>query len=134
PIVKDLLIREGTVDRKRLIARLYKDGGEYTLRLLVLGLRFGAAPEDSDLVQALGSFQQPLAIAALRSVIQRCNTNEYRDEEAQAAIEALHRIGTEESRGLLWEIVQKRTCLLPLYRRELRTFTEKRLSTTPARN
>jgi len=134
PIVKDLLIRDDTVDRNRLIARLSKDGGDYSLRLLVLGLRFGTAPEDTALVQALGSFQQPLAIAALRAIIQRCNTNEYRSEEAQAAIEALHRIGTEESRGLLWEIVQKRTCLLPLYRRELRTFTEKRLSKSLARN
>ena len=127
PICKTILTEGTDSERSRLIQRLTRDGSANALRLLVLGLHYGRQPENTDVLNALSEFKQPLAVAVLRSVIHRNNTRSVRREEASAAIDSLHSIGTEEAWALLWEIVQKRVLVLPLFRRMLRKMAEQKL-------
>ena len=127
PICKTILTEGTDLERSRLIQRLTRDGSDNALRLLVLGVNYGREPENTDVINGLSEFKQPLAVAVLRSVIHCSNTKSVRREEVSAAIDSLHGIGTDEAWSVLWEIVQKRVLLLPLFRRELRKMAEEKL-------
>jgi len=117
--------------RARLIARLRRDRTESALRLLVLGLRDSHSQRDPGLIDALADFQHPLAVGALREVIHRNNVERaLSTDEVTTALRGLARMGTEDSSAFLWEVVERRAWLLPLYRRELRSLALRILEST----
>jgi len=120
PIVKEILVAGPAGDRSDLIARLRAEGSRKALRLLVLGMPFGGGECDRELLEAVGSFDDPLAVAALREVVHRSNTGGTRLAEAGAALEALARMALEEGRAFLREVASARRLGLRLYRRALR--------------
>jgi hypothetical protein len=126
PICKEIIAEGPPQDRNHLIERLRQEGTETALRLLVLGMTQGDEC-DPELVQALSGFRHPLAVAALREIVHRCNTKAIPAESAEAALQSLHRIGTEESWRFLWEVVQSRCLFLPIYRRDLRILAARTL-------
>jgi len=119
-ICKEIIAEGPEEARGRLIERLRRDGSETALRLLILGLPFGSRPCEPELLAALGTFQHPLAAAALREVVHHCNVDGARMEEAERALQALHAMGTADSRAFLREIATQRYALLSVYRRPLR--------------
>jgi hypothetical protein len=119
-ICKEILSGRATEDRTALIGRLTERGTDSSLRMLILGLPYGDNECDEELLNALAAFQHPLALAALREVIYRNNGNECNREEVGRAIRAVRQMGTKDSDEFLWEIIQAKSALLPMYRREVR--------------
>jgi hypothetical protein len=126
PICKEVIAEGPAQDRNHLIERLRQEGTETALRLLVLGMTQGDEC-DPELVHALSGFRHPLAVAALREIVHRCNTKAIPASAAEAALQSLHRLGTEESWRFLWEVVQSRCLFLPVYRRDLRVLAARTL-------
>ena len=120
PICKDILTEGSRQDRGRLIERLKAEGNETALRLLVLGMPYGDTPCDQQLLEALAAFRYPLAVSTLREIVHRNNLRQVRSGEVSTAFQALSRIGMEEGRAFLREVVQRRIFTLPFYRKELR--------------
>ena len=119
-ICKEILATGSAKDQALLIKRLKDDGSETALRLLVLGMPYDTAC-DPQLLMAISKFRNPLAVAALREIVHRSNTSSVQPEEAGTALQALYSMGSEDGRAFLWEVLQSRRCLLPMYRRELRS-------------
>jgi len=104
-----------------LIRRLRRAGTDTALRLLVIGMPYGDNATDPELVLALGRFGSPLACAALREVVHRSNTCEFREPEARAALQALRDMRDTEGTEFLEEIAEGRTGLvMHRYVRKLR--------------
>jgi hypothetical protein len=120
-ICREILSEGSKDDRAVLIRRLRRAGTETALRLLVLGMPYGDTDTDPELLLALGRFGSPLARAALREVVHRSNTCEFREPEARAALQALRDMRDTESTEFLEEVVKSRTgLLLHKYSRKLR--------------
>jgi len=119
-ICKEILAEGPAQDRNHLIERLRHDGTETALRILLMGMSYGDGGTDLDLLRALSAFPHPLAIAALREAVHRCNIGSARTTVAAAAMEALSALGTEESRAFLREIIRNRKLLLRIFRKPLR--------------
>jgi len=121
-ICKEILATGSDKDQALLIKRLKDDGSETALRLLVLGMPYDYDHAcDPQLLMAISKFRNPLAVSALREIVHRSNTMTVQPEEAGAALQALYSMGSEDGRAFLWEVLQSRRCLFPIYRRELRT-------------
>ncbi len=120
PIAKEILARGPSRDRVELISRLRRDGSSKALRILVIGMPFGGGNCDRELLRALGSFDHPLAVGALREVVHRSNTGELRSAEASAALHSLSRMTRKESLDFIHEVAGARRLGIPLYRDGLR--------------
>ncbi|MHC4932241.1 MAG: hypothetical protein ACYTGV_08640, partial [Planctomycetota bacterium] len=127
-ICKEILTEGPAADRGALINRLKDEQNETALRLLVLGMPPSDETCDELLLRALSGFRHPLAVAALREIVHRSNTRDVRVGEALSAMRALAVTRLEEGHAFLWEVIQKRSCFLPLYRRPLRQFASQLLS------
>jgi hypothetical protein len=127
-ICKEILTEGPAADRGVLINRLKDEKNETALRLLVLGMPPSDETCDELLLRALAGFRHPLAVAALREIVHRSNTSDVRVGEALSAMRALAVTRMEDGHAFLWEVVQKRSCLLPLYRKPLRQFASQLLS------
>ncbi len=119
-ICKEILAEGPAQDRNHLIERLRHDGTETALRILLMGMSYGDGGHDLDLLRALSAFPHPLAVAALREAVHRCNIGCARTTVAAAAMEALSALGTDESRAFLREIIRNRKLLLRIFRKPLR--------------
>ncbi|MEM8883081.1 MAG: hypothetical protein AAGD14_03340 [Planctomycetota bacterium] len=117
-ICKEILADGPPLARARLIERLQREGSETSLRLLILGLPFGGRSCEAELLEALASFDHPLADGALRDVIYRCNISGERLEEGVMAMQALS--ARPSARGFIREVGSRRYALLHVYRRTLR--------------
>jgi hypothetical protein len=127
-ICKEILTEGPAAERGALINRLKDEKNETALRLLVLGVPPSDETCDELLLRALSGFRHPLALAALREIVHRSNTRDVRVGEALSAMRALAVTRMEEGHAFLWEVVQKRSCFLPLYRKPLRQFATQLLS------
>jgi predicted transcriptional regulator len=111
-ICREILSEGSKEDRAVLIRRLRRAGSETALRLLVLGMPYGDAAIDPELLLALGRFGSPLAHAALREVVHRNNTCEFREPESRAALQALRDTRDPESMEFLEEVTRARAGLV----------------------
>jgi hypothetical protein len=125
PVCKQILTEGTRAERMRLVDRLAQDGSAKALRLLVLGVTYDEEPCDPELIRGLGAFRHPLAVAVLRELVQRSNTEGVRWHEAASALAALHETGTDEARQFLRAVVGHKSLLLPLYRHELRVLASR---------
>jgi hypothetical protein len=111
-ICKEVLTEGSRDDRAALIRRLRRAGTDTALRLLVIGMPYGDTECDPELLLALGRFSSPLACAALREIVHRNNTAEFREREVRAALQALRDRRDTESTEFLEEVVKKRSGLV----------------------
>ncbi|MHC4133993.1 MAG: hypothetical protein ACYTDU_05205 [Planctomycetota bacterium] len=128
-ICKETLTEGNREDRAVLIRRLRRAGTETALRLLVIGMPYGDNATDPELLLALGRFGSPLACAALREVVHRNNTCEFREPEARAALQALRDMRDTEGTEFLEEVAKGRAGLvMHKYVRRLRKIAAVALS------
>ena len=127
PVIKQLLLEGADDERRALVDLLARERTAAALRILALGLPYGAETRDTQLIEALGSFSHPLATRLLKEVIHRCNTERFRADEAAAAIRALLRSSEAGAQDFLREMCTQRRLLFYSYRRSLRRLAERSL-------
>jgi hypothetical protein len=128
PVVRGILHRGTVDDRAKIIEILVADGQLRSLRLLVLGVAYGAERRDVELLEAVGRFRHPLAVAVLREAVMRCNTGDAIHEEGVLALRALSRNGSRDAVDFLNEVARQRCLGMPVYRRYLRSEARRGLS------
>jgi len=131
PVIERLLLERPDRDRRKLLHLLAGSGHDEALPLLVRGVRACGRGVAVEALQTLGRFAHPLAVQALREVVDRNNNDEVDVEESEAAIYSLYQIGLKDAHAFLWEIVQSRRSLFSYaYVRPLRVLAEDALQGT----
>ena len=121
---KEILVDGPPEQRSRLIRHLTAEGSETALRVLILGLPFGGRACEPELLVALSTFDQELALAGLREVVHCGNVVNEHAADAVRAMWALEAMDNEESSEFVDQVATSRYALLPAYRRTLRRGAE----------
>jgi hypothetical protein len=125
PVCERLLLERPAHDRKKLLHLIGSNGGDAALRLLARAVRACGAGVAPEALHALGRFPHPLALEALREVVERNNRDDLDLEEVEAALHSIHALGIKEAHAFLWEIVQSRRSLFSYaYVRPVRVVAE----------